>query len=174
MAGEVRQALAVVLKRMVERRWHDAAKLAPADRAAIKELLPKLMLEVPGPLQKQLSMAIVTIGEGCLEQAWPSLIPFFVQQFGTGDFGKINGVLRTADPLFERYRHEDQSDELWTEINYVLSLLCDPLTKLMAATIALTEQHASNPAALRTLFDSLTLISKLFYSLSYQDLPPYF
>ena len=74
-----------------------------------------------------------------------------VQQFGTGDFGVINGVLQTAHPLFRRYKHEMQSDALWTEIKYVLQNFVEPLTVLFANTIDLTAQHQGNPDALRTL-----------------------
>ena len=40
--------------------------------------------------------------------------------------------------------------------------------------MTLVHQHSSDPAALKILFSSLTLVSKIFYSLNYQDLPEYF
>jgi len=48
-------------------------------------------------------------------------------------------VLRTANPLFRRYRYEARSDELWTEINYVLQIVAAPLTELFKATLQLVE-----------------------------------
>ena len=65
-----------------------------------------------------------------------------VEQFSSGDFGVINGVLQTAHPLFRRYKHEMQSDALWTEIKYVLDNFVEPLTNLFTATIELTQQGA--------------------------------
>ena len=48
----------------------------------------------------------------------------------TGDFHVINGILRTAHSLFERYRFEFKSNELWTEIKFVLDNFAKPLTEL--------------------------------------------
>ncbi|KAF3817378.1 hypothetical protein GH733_012669 [Mirounga leonina] len=42
------------------------------------------------------------------------------------------------------------------------------------ATIELCSTHANDASALRILFSSLILISKLFYSLNFQDLPEFF
>lgn len=39
-----------------------------------------------------------------------------IAQFESGDFHIINGVLKTVCPLFDRYRHAEKSDELWSEI----------------------------------------------------------
>ena len=38
----------------------------------------------------------------------------------------------------------------------------------------LAEQHATNKDAMRVIFSSLVLISKIFYCLNYQDLPEFF
>ena len=38
----------------------------------------------------------------------------------------------------------------------------------------LGEDHKSNPDALRVIFSSLVLISKVFYSLNFQDIPEFF
>lgn len=48
------------------------------------------------------------------------------------------------------------------------------MTALLHKTIELTSTHAANPAALKILYDSLMLISKIFYSLNAQDLPEFF
>ena len=48
------------------------------------------------------------------------------------------------------------------------------MTQLFIATIDLTKQHEGNPAALRTLFNSLTLITEVFFSLNKQDIPEFF
>jgi exportin-2 (importin alpha re-exporter) len=42
------------------------------------------------------------------------------QQQSNNSFQSINGVLKTAHSLFERYRYEQKSDELWSEIKSVL------------------------------------------------------
>ena len=44
----------------------------------------------------------------------------------------------------------------------------------MQETMALAEKHAADKAALKVIFGSLVLISKIFYFLNYQDLPEFF
>ncbi|XP_045151350.1 exportin-2 [Echinops telfairi] len=132
------------------------------------------MLSSPEQMQKQLSDAISIIGREDFPQKWPDLLTEMVNRFQSGDFHVINGVLRTAHSLFKRYRHEFKSNELWTEIKLVLDAFALPLTNLFKATIELCNTHANDVSALRILFSSLILISKLFYSLNFQDLPEFF
>ena len=54
-----------------------------------------------------------------------------------GDFHVINGILRTAHSLFERYRYEFKSNELWTEIKFVLDNFAKPLTELFVVSCGL-------------------------------------
>ncbi|TNN85626.1 Exportin-2 [Liparis tanakae] len=116
-----------------------------------------------------LSDAISIIGREDFPQKWPDLLTEMVTRFRSGDFHIINGVLRTAHSLFKRYRHEFKSNELWSEIKLVLDTFALPLTELFKATIELCQTHATDVNALKVLFSSLTLISKLFYSLNFQD-----
>lgn len=132
------------------------------------------MLSSPEQIQKQLSDAISIIGREDFPQKWPDLLTEMVTRFRSGDFHIINGVLRTAHSLFKRYRHEFKSNELWSEIKLVLDTFALPLTELFKATIELCQTHATDVNALKVLFSSLTLISKLFYSLNFQDLPEFF
>lgn len=80
--------------------------------------------QVPELIQSQLSEAIAEIGKSDFTSGeWPELLPHMITQFGTQDFHVINGVLKTACPLFERYRHAEKTDNLWSEIKCVL---CPP------------------------------------------------
>ena len=176
----IRQVAAVTFKNFIKNNWGSnddgsASKINPTDRAAIKNGIIDLMVRLPDSLQKQFSEAISEMGKiDFPQQQWPELLPKMVGQFASGDFNIINGVLRSAHPLFKRYRFEQRSDTLWAEIKYVLDQLAVPLTQLFTATIQLTQAHAANPAVLKTLFHSLVLISKLFYTLNFQDLPEAF
>jgi len=91
-----------------------------------------------------------------------------------GDFHIINGILQTAHSLFKRYRFEFKSQELWSEIKYVLDTFAKPFTDLFVATVQLTNTHVNNPKALKVIFSSLVLCAKIFYSLNSQDLPEFF
>uniref|UniRef100_A0A3Q3F9K2 Exportin-2 n=1 Tax=Labrus bergylta TaxID=56723 RepID=A0A3Q3F9K2_9LABR len=174
----IRVCAAVTFKNYIKRNWRivedEPNKVSDADRTAIKANIVNLMLSSPEQIQKQLSDAISIIGREDFPQKWPDLLTEMVTRFRSGDFHIINGVLRTAHSLFKRYRHEFKSNELWSEIKLVLDTFALPLTELFKATIELCQTHATDVNALKVLFSSLTLISKLFYSLNFQDLPEFF
>eukprot|EP00117_Sycon_ciliatum_P032906 scpid41873/ scgid25428/ Exportin-2; Cellular apoptosis susceptibility protein; Chromosome segregation 1-like protein; Importin-alpha re-exporter len=176
----VKLAAAVTFKNFVKRNWpvkeDETDRISAADRSAIKLNIVSLMLSMPAKLQKQLSDAISIIGKSDFPRHWPELLPELVRNMeqSSTDFDKINGILQTAHSLFKRYRHEFRTDELFSEIKYAIQEMAKPLTILFKNTIALAGEHANNAAALQVLFGSLALISKIFYSLNYQDLPEFF
>uniref|UniRef100_A0A672MIT3 Exportin-2 n=2 Tax=Sinocyclocheilus grahami TaxID=75366 RepID=A0A672MIT3_SINGR len=174
----IRVCAAVTFKNYIKRNWRvvedELNKISDPDRTAIKANIVNLMLSSPEQIQKQLSDAISIIGREDFPQKWPDLLSEMVTRFQSGDFHVINGILRTAHSLFKRYRHEFKSNELWSEIKLVLDTFAQPLTELFKATIDLCQTHATDINALKVLFSSLALISKLFYSLNFQDLPEFF
>uniref|UniRef100_A0A4W5JLS3 Exportin-2 n=1 Tax=Hucho hucho TaxID=62062 RepID=A0A4W5JLS3_9TELE len=174
----IRVCAAVTFKNYIKRNWRiiedEPNKISDPDRTTIKANIVNLMLSSPEQIQKQLSDAISIIGREDFPLKWPDLLTEMVTRFQSGDFHIINGVLRTAHSLFKRYRHEFKSNELWLEIKLVLDTFANPLTELFKATIELCQTHATDINALKILFSSLALISKLFYSLNFQDLPEFF
>ncbi|XP_050295241.1 exportin-2 [Anthonomus grandis grandis] len=174
----VRIAGSVAFKNYIKRNWtiedDQPDRIHATDRAAIKNLIVTLMLTSPESIQKQLSDAISIIGKTDFPTKWPELITQMVEKFATGDFNVINGILRTGHSLFKKYRYEFKSNELWSEIKYVLEKLAQPLTDLFVATVNLTQTHENDTVALQTIFSSLVLICKVFYSLNFQDLPEFF
>ncbi|XP_044745803.1 exportin-2 [Coccinella septempunctata] len=174
----IRIAGAIAFKNYVKRNWKcdedQPDRIHESDRLAVKNLVVGLMLNSPEAIQKQLSEAISVIGSTDFPLKWPELITQMVENFATGDFNIINGILRTAHSLFKKYRYEFASNELWTEIKYVLEKIAQPLTNLLVATIKLAETHANDLNALRIIYSSLGLICKVFFSLNYQDLPEFF
>lgn len=174
----IRIAGAIAFKNYVKRNWKceedQPDHIHANDRLAIKNLIVRLMLNSPEAIQKQLSEAISVIGSTDFPLKWPELITQMVENFATGDFHIINGILRTGHSLFKKYRYEFPSNELWTEIKYVLEKIAQPLTNLLVATIELAQTHANDLNALKVIYSSLGLICKVFFSLNYQDLPEFF
>lgn len=174
----IRVSCAITFKNYVKRNWRvieDVGdKIHANDRAAIKTSIVGLMLKSPEQIQKQLSDAISIIGREDFPDKWPDLLQEMVNKFSSGDFHVIAGVLRTGHSIFKRYRHEFKSQALWTEIKFVLDNFAAPLTQLFVATMELANKHASDPAALKVIFNILLLTCKIFYSLNFQDLPEYF
>jgi len=174
----IKVAGAITFKNYVKRNWKveedGPDKIHQQDRDSVKTLIIDLMLKSPVPIQKQLSAAIAIIGQEDFPAKWPNLVNDMVTKFQSGDFHIINGVLQTAYSIFEKYAIEFKSQKLWEEIKFVLDNFAMPFTELFVATIGLAEQHATNKDAMRVIFSSLVLISKIFYCLNYQDLPEFF
>lgn len=174
----IRTAGAIAFKNYIKRNWtvveDQADRIHESDRTSIKNLIVTIMLTAPDNIQKQLSDAISIIGKTDFPTKWPQLITEMVEKFAIGDFKIINGILRTAHSLFKKYRYEFKSNELWTEIKYVLEKLAKPLTDLLVATAGVISANASDIVASQLIFSSLVLIAKIFYSLNFQDLPEFF
>lgn len=103
-------------------------------------------------------------------------------------------MLRTAHSLFKRYRFEFKSNELWSEIKLVLEHFAPPLTALFVVSLLigillcfmfihsvfklwlnwfqtfmnLAKQHENNKDAIKLIYSSLLLVSKIFFSLNSQ------
>lgn len=150
--SHVRLAAAINFKNFVKRNWRVVEdmpnKISPGDRELIKSSIVGLMLSTPEGIQRQLSDAITIIGREDFPGKWAGLLGEMVEQFKSGDFHQINGVLRTAHSLTKRYRHEFKSQELWQEIKVVLEAFAAPFSELFQSTMQLASQHAQNPQAL--------------------------
>lgn len=174
----IRFAAAIAFKNSVKRNWRiipdEPNKISESDREKIKGKIVDLMLKSPEKLQKQLSDAVSMIGREDFPDKWTNLLPELVTKFESGDFHIINGVLQTAHSLFKRYRHEFKSQELWTEIKFVLERFAEPLTNLFEAIMEQANRCGNDMAKLKDILSSILLICKVFYSLNFQDLPEHF
>ncbi|CAG0901076.1 unnamed protein product [Cyprideis torosa] len=174
----VRATAAIAFKNIIKKRWAqeegEPSLLHDSDRATVKEFVVDLMLRSPEIVLKQLSEAVSIIGKHDFPKKWPELVPYMTTKFQSGDFHVINGVLRTASSLFQKYKHEFASNELFTEIKYVLENFAQPFTSLFVATIDLTVQKSADIQSLNVLVSSLVLMAEIFYCLNYQDLPEFF
>ena len=141
---------------------------------AIKRELIGLMVSVPPNLQSQLGEAISAIAESDFWQRWDTLVDDLISRLTPDNSTVNNGVLQVAHSVFKRWRPLFRSDDLFTEINHVLSKFSTPFLQLLENTDALITASEGNPAALKDAFTTLDLIVKLFYDLSCQDLPPVF
>jgi exportin-2 (importin alpha re-exporter) len=147
----------------------------PAEEVtAIKRELIGLMVSVPPNLQAQLGEAISAIADSDFWQKWDTLVDDLISRLTPDNPIVNNGVLRVAHSIFKRWRPLFRSDDLFTEINHVLSKFSTPFLKLMDNTDAAISNSENDPVALKTSFGTLDLMIKLFYDLSCQDLPPVF
>ncbi|CAF3340597.1 unnamed protein product [Rotaria socialis] len=182
---EIRRASVITFKNFVKRNWPslDASSsttnsISIRDRNHIKEHIIDLMTRSPEHIQQQLSDAITVIGKCDFPDQWPTLLDTMVRQFqqpSTGNsFQSINGVLKTAHSLFERYRYEQKSDELWLEIKLVLEKFAPAFTELFKSLVAYYPQKIADIVEMKNIFDSLYVCIKIFYDLNAQELPEHF
>ncbi|KAF1918242.1 CAS/CSE protein [Ampelomyces quisqualis] len=172
-----RLASALYFKNFIRRNWVDEDgnyKLPEGEVGAIKRELIGLMASVPANLQSQLGEAISAIAESDFWQRWDTLVDDLISRLTPDNSAVNNGVLQVAHSVFKRWRPLFRSDDLFTEINHVLSKFSSPFLQLLENTDRLITASEGNPAALKEAFTTLDLIVKLFYDLSCQDLPPVF
>jgi exportin-2 (importin alpha re-exporter) len=172
----LRMAGAVLFKNFIRNHWHNEATgfITAEERSIIKGSLVTLMLGVPANVQAQLSEALVAIASFDFPQDWPDLISSLVTRLGPTDFALNNAVLRTLHRIFKRYRSESRSDELYSEINFVMGQMGPTLLSLYRSLAQLVDANSSGEQLLPVLLESQILCNRVFLSLSSQDLPAFF
>lgn len=169
----------ITFKNFVRRNWASLDPTASTnpisnrDRTHIKEHIVDLMTRSPDHIQQQLSEAITVIGKCDFPDQWPTLLDTMVRQFQQpsttqNSFQSINGVLKTAHSLFEKYRYEHKSDELWLEIKLVLEKFAPAFTELFKLLMIYYPQRESDPNEMKNIFNSLSVVIKIFYDLNAQ------
>ncbi|CAO2648242.1 Nn.00g075090.m01.CDS01 [Neocucurbitaria sp. VM-36] len=172
-----RLSAALYFKNFIKRNWADEDgnyKLPQDEVVAIKRELIGLMVSVPSNLQAQLGEAISAIADSDFWERWDTLVDDLISRLTPDNTTVNNGVLQVAHSIFKRWRPLFRSDDLFTEINHVLSKFSAPFLQLLASTDTLITNSQGNPEALKNAFTTLDLLIKLFYDLSCQDLPPDF
>nr|ODO02723.1 hypothetical protein L204_01462 [Cryptococcus depauperatus CBS 7855] len=179
----IRQAGGVYFKNTVKRLWsgEEETQISAMDKAAIKSQLVPLMISLGTPqtakLQSQIGEGLSYIASLDFPNDWEGLCDELVNSLSPDNFVINNGVLATAHSIFKRWRSQFRTNELYSEINFVLSRFCEPyyqifqhVDKLLQAPSASLPPKSSLPLLSQTL---LSLI-QLFHDLSSQDLPPFF
>jgi len=179
--GAIRQAAAVHFKNIVKKGWdtnaedgNEGIEISEHDRKLIQNHLVELMCTVPHQIQAQCSEAISLIAAVDFPSKWDNLLPELVQKFSSPDPSIVSGVLLTANSIFKRFRYQQRSDSLYSDILYVLEKLQAPLLTLFKSTGLAVEGYANDATQLRPRVTALRTMCRIFYSLNYQDLPEYF
>jgi len=178
----VRQAAAVFYKNTVKTAWDESKELeerkniaiSQPDRATIKTNLVELMCTVPPQIQAQISEAISIIAKVDYPEKWDDLLPKLVAKFDSADTTVVNGVLKTADSIFKRFCHVQRSDALYSVIIYTLNHIQEPLLKLLMHTATQADALVNDPVQLKPKMEALRLVTSIFFSLIYQDLPEFY
>lgn len=94
------------------------------------------------------------------------------------DYNVNVGVLQTAHSIFRQWRAHVRSDELYSEINLVLSKFMTPFLQLFRQTASLLLTTPSpnpaltSPANLPVVAQTMALLIDIYYDFTCHDLPP--
>lgn len=132
------------------------------------------MVKVPPSIQAQLGDAISVIADSDFWEQWDTLVDDLVSRLTPDNAAVNNGVLQVAHSIFKRWEPLYRSDELYTEINHVLSKFASPFLQLWENTDRMIDQNQNNAEVLKAHYSTLDLIMKLVYDLSTHDMPPQF
>ncbi|KAG6841642.1 hypothetical protein C0991_008627 [Blastosporella zonata] len=179
----VRLAGGVYLKNITKLRWEeDVQPLAEQDKVALRSELVPAMLALSSPSDKairaQVAESVSLIAELDFPHKWENLIDQLVASLSATDYNVNIGVLQTAHSIFRQWRAHVRSDELFTEINLVLSKFTTPFLHLFRQTATLITDPSQNPALTTPvanyalLAQAMVLLIEIFYDFTCQDLPP--
>lgn len=191
----VRQAAAVYMKNHTIDIYSDPdwSQTPSDDRNAVKSAILNITLAVPVVVRRQLSEVLAIIAEHEYPSTWHQLVPelsvklestymeALKQPEGSDvthliDWARLEGIMETLYVIFERYPEQTLSSELCTEIIYSLKhtqekvkILFVLLDRVISSNIDSKEKDL-----ITTVFGNVELLCKVFYCLSWQQLPEYF
>ncbi|EEY65961.1 exportin-2-like protein [Phytophthora infestans T30-4] len=174
---EVRLAAALLFKNFIKHNWDPEKQgcVPQSEKNLVKQHLVELMCRMPETLQKQLIEALTTIGEYDFPAQWTDLLAQLVHKLQTEqDWQVRNGVLMTANTIFKRFRNVFKSDDLFRELKHCLEVFQEPLLVFFKETGVALRAPGVAVAQQAQMMTALRYMSRIFYSLNWQDLPEYF
>ncbi|CEG43415.1 exportin-2-like protein [Plasmopara halstedii] len=174
---EVRLAAALLFKNFVKHNWDPEKQgcVPLSEKNLVKQHLVELMCRMPETLQKQLIEALTTIGEYDFPAQWMGLLAQLVQRLqNEKDWQVRNGVLMTANTIFKRFRNVFKSDDLFRELQHCLEFFQEPLLVFFKETGVALRSSGATVAQQTQMMTALRYMSRIFYSLNWQDLPEFF
>ncbi|CAA7263712.1 unnamed protein product [Cyclocybe aegerita] len=180
----VRLSGSVYLKNLAKLRWEeDVQPLNEQDKATLRSQLVPAMLTLSSPADKairaQVAESVSLIAELDFPAKWENLIDQLVSSLSATDYNVNVGVLQTAHSIYQQWRAHVRSDQLFTEINLVLSKFMEPFMQLFRQTAALLLTNPSPNPTLTSpkekyvaLAQVMVLLVDIYYDFTCQDLPP--
>jgi exportin-2 (importin alpha re-exporter) len=144
-------------------------------REFIKGGLLGLLVSAPPRVQSQLIQTIALIAKVDFPHRWSSILPGLISQcasaISSNNFSTLLALLNVCHSMFYHYRSEIGSDELLSEISYVVQLFAKPLTELFGMTFqALQRDLRTNQQQAIGAYRCLLIQLEIFYSLNSQDI----
>lgn len=137
-------------------------------------MLPFLLAGPPPVLRPLLAESLSIIAQHDFPQFWPNLVSDLVARLNTQDPSVIIGTLQVAHSVFRRFRNVGQSQEVLRELKFVLEQFQAPLLAIYLQTWTAIGAAVNDPARLPVLLNVANCCTKLFYDLTFVDLPEFF
>ena len=96
-----------------------------------------------------------------------------LEKIDSSDFSANIVLLKTCHKIFKRYRLEERSDDLYREINFVMSKFGPALLKIYVGIENILKAGINEKKLLGLVLENATYANKIFYSLSFQDIPAF-
>lgn len=177
----IRQSASVLFKNLVKRRWiiesedaTDRVTIPEGERETIKTHVVELMCTTPPQVQMQLAEGVAIIAKCDFPDRWQSLLPQLVAKSKCNDIHEIVGVMSTANSIMKRFRNAQKSDELYSEIAYCLQHFAVPLLESYKTNSERIASLANDKVQLETAFRAQRLMTRIYFSLNWQDIPEFF
>ena len=174
----IRQSAAVLFKNVVKRLWVPGEEgdtaIGPNDKEAIKSHLVGLMCSTAPDIQRQLAEVVAVVAKHDFPAQWPSLIPQLIEKLNTSDLRVIQGVMLTANSIFKKFRYIYKTEELMGQLLYCLKAFQAPLLEVFKASGNTVLTSSNDKETLVIVLETLRLMTRIFFSLNWQDLPEFF
>ena len=174
-ALNIRLAAALAFKNFIRHNYVDEEgnyKLPLEDVATIKSEIVGLMISSPPTIQTQLGEAISLIADSDFWERWDTLTADLVSRLSDTDYKVTNGVLEVAHSIFARWRPLFPSNDLNREVLHVVNIFGEPFMQMLQVADRRIEESKNNAEALKGWLETMSLLFRIFYDLSCQDLPP--
>lgn len=181
----------------------DVSSVAPGGSSAaaysqVKAALVDVMLSCPAPIRRPLGNVLSCIAEQDHPAQWPQLVSSLtadrleplikaaVAKCGGEtsathiapfvDWLSVTAILETLLSIFDRYPERMRSDELFSEINHSLHNSQQHVLSLFQLLVRVFEEDLAgkDPQLVHAVLSTTDVLCRVFYCLSWQDLPAFF
>ena len=166
---DLRLAASIYFKNLVKADWESLG--TTENRQLIKQHIVALMLNLPKPLQSQLSAAVTLISEADFPMNWTNLLPELVSALSIES--KCPGALHTLHAVLEKYRSISRSEQVLREMQVILAQLQVKhleIFKLFCSTLVTDPSSTKNIS----LMEMTTLTCSIFQLMHSVDIPEYY
>jgi exportin-2 (importin alpha re-exporter) len=175
----VRQSAAVFFKNLIKRRWNpeedsEYARIIDSDREGVRTYLIDLLCSAPVDIQKQLSEAVAIIAKSDFPDNWQNLLPQLVGKLALNDIYVTKGVMITANSIMKRFRFANYSNAVNRDLFICLQQFQESLLATYKINGEFIAAAANDKDRLLVLMETHRLMSRIFFSLNWQEIPEYF